>query len=129
MSLIGELNEISRFFLRQSAGFLEILKLKIRIIGFSNKRSGVLTKLGELTHKAVVDGKLDPGDDAIRKFSQEARAAELEISSAEDGINSKRERLKEDWSVFKARLKDDDDAPAEAGRSVNQDGGAGRGDV
>lgn len=129
MSLIGELNEISRFFLRQSAGFLEILKLKIRIIGFSNKRSGVLTKLGEMTHKAVVEGRLDPGDDAIRKFSQEARAAELEISSAEVGINSKRDTLKEDWVLFKARLKDDDDTSAEAGRSVNPDRGPGRGDA
>lgn len=129
MSLIGELNEISRFFLRQSAGFLEILKLKIRIIGFSNKRSGVLTKLGEITHKAVIEGKLNPGDDAILKFSEEARAAEVEISSAEEGINSKRVVLKEDWILFKARLRDDDDTSAEAGRSVHTDGGPGRGDV
>ena len=129
MTIIGELKEVSSFFLRLSAGFLEILKLKIRIIGFSNKRSGILTKLGEMTHKAVVEGRLDPGDDAIRKFSEEARASELEISSAEEGINSKREKLKEDWTLFKARLKDDDDSSAEAGRSVNPGGGPGRGDA
>lgn len=129
MSLIGELNEISRFFLRQSAGFIEIFKLKIRIIGFANKRSGVLAKMGEMTHRAIVEGRLDTGDDAIRKFSEEARSAELEISSSEVGINSKREALKEDWILFKARLKNDDDTSAEAGRSVNQDQGPGRGDV
>jgi hypothetical protein len=129
MSLIGELNEISRFFLRQSAGFIEIFKLKIRIIGFANKRSGVLAKMGEMTHAAIVEGRLDPGDDAIRKFSGEARLAELEISSSEAGINSKREALKEDWALFRARLKSDDDTSAEAGRSVNQDQGPGRGDV
>lgn len=129
MSLIGELGEVSRFVLRQSAGFLEILKLKIKIIGFSNKRSGVLAKLGEMTHKAIVEGRLDPGDDAIRKFSAEARMAELEISSAEEGINSKREVLKEDRELFKSRLRDDDDTSAEAGRSVHSGGGPGRGDA
>ena len=129
MSLIGEFNEVFRFFLRQSSGFLEILKFKIRIIGFSNKRSGVLTKLGEMTHKAVTEGRLDPGDDVIRKFSSEARAAELEISSAEEGINLKREALKEDRAAFKSRFKDDDDSSAEAGRSVHPGEGPGRGDA
>lgn len=129
MNLISELDEISRFVLRQSAGFLEILKLKIRIIGFSNKRSGVLARLGEMAHKAIVEGRLDPGDDIIRKFSNEARMAELEISSAEEGINSKREVLKEDRELFKSRLRDDDDSSAEAGRSVNPGGGPGRDDA
>ncbi|MBF0292023.1 MAG: hypothetical protein HQK86_07675 [Nitrospinae bacterium] len=127
MSLINELDEVFRFGLRQFTGFLEILKLKIRIIGFSNKRSGVLTKLGEMTHKAVVEGRLDPGDDVIRKFSSEARTAELEISSAEESINAKREALKEDMTIFKSRFKDDDDSSAEAGRSVNSGKGPGVG--
>lgn len=127
MSLINELDEVFRFGLRQSTGFLEILKLKIRIIGFSNKRSGVLTKLGEITHKAVVEGRLDTGDDVIRKFSSEARTAELEISSAEESINAKREALREDMAIFKSRFKDDDDSSAEAGRSVNPGKGPGAG--
>jgi hypothetical protein len=129
MSLIGELNEISRFFLRQSAGFLEILKLKIKIIGFANKRSGILTKLGEMTHRAIVEGRLDAGDEIIRNFSNETRAAELEISSAEEGINARRETLREDRELFKSRLKNDDSSSAESGGSVNPGGGPGRDDV
>lgn len=106
MSLFTELGEISRFFLRQSAGFLEIFKLKIRIIGFSNKRSGVMTRLGEVTHKAVLEGRLGQNDELIQKFSAEAKAAEVEISASEQAINAKRGILKEDWDIFKSRFRD-----------------------
>ncbi|MBI4667293.1 MAG: hypothetical protein HY751_12895 [Nitrospinae bacterium] len=120
MSVADELSEIAGFFIRQAGGIWAILKLKIRIIGFSNKRSGILTRLGEMTFRAIQDNRLVAADEGIISMVEEIRRAELEISGAEEAINVKKTELSEDRGIFKERLRGGSDG---SGKNDGNSGG------
>jgi len=91
MDLIETLKELLNFVASQASDFIEIVRLKLRIIGFSNKRSGLFTRLGELTYNAIAQNRPVSEDEEIKRLMEEARLAGDEISAAEEAINNKKE--------------------------------------
>jgi len=67
MNLSDEITEAGNFLGRQAGGFVDILKLKLKIIGFSNKRSNIFTRLGELSYKAQTEGRSLESDELSPK--------------------------------------------------------------
>ncbi|MBI5814953.1 MAG: hypothetical protein HZB29_05015 [Nitrospinae bacterium] len=123
MRLIEELQEAGAFAARQSKGFVEILKLKIRIIGFSNKRGNILTKLGEVSYKAISEGRQPHEDDNAKRLVEDIREAEREIATGDETISQKKEELLAGRRLFRSRLWGAD-ASAENVRPVENAGDA-----
>lgn len=93
---------------RQAVGFVEVVKLKLRIIGFSNKKSGLLTRLGELALKSVDESKSLSDDDDAMKLVDEIREANNEITAAEEAINNRKEVDHKDREEFQGQRRKTD---------------------
>lgn len=106
----------------QASNYVEIIRLKLKIIGFSNKRSGLLTKLGELSYK-VLGEEGDVGQsEEVKKLMDEVQLAESEISESEKDINRMRERAgserEEFWSFWEASSREKQDEPQKSAPAV-----------
>ena len=87
---------------KQAKGYVEIVRLKLRIIGFSNKRSGLFTKLGEIVYRSRGESEnVTPGSDTIRIIG-EIENAEREIVDAEEAINTCKVELEKEWGQYKS---------------------------
>ncbi|VAX19960.1 hypothetical protein MNBD_NITROSPINAE02-1371 [hydrothermal vent metagenome] len=103
MDLNKDLKDVTGLAGRQALGFVEVIKLKLRIIGFSNKKSGLLTKLGELAYKSVDEKtSLADNDDAM-KLVEEIRKASHEITTSEEAINKRKEVDHKDREEFQGQ--------------------------
>jgi len=94
------------FGLSQVTGFMEILKLKLRIIGFADKRNGLFTKLGEIIYKASKNGGDPKADERSASCIEEIKKTELEISTAEDNINERKSKSGLEREIFMAGEKE-----------------------
>ena len=90
------------FGISQATRFMEILKLKLRIIGFADKRNGLFTRLGEITYKASKNGADPMADERSASCIEEIKRTELEISTAEDDINVCKSKSKLEREKFMA---------------------------
>ena len=87
--------------IKQAKGYIEIVRLKLRIIGFSNKRSGLFTRLGEMVYHVRGEREdVTPGADTMRIIG-EIENAEREIVDAEEAINKCKVELEKEWSQYK----------------------------
>jgi len=84
--------------------FVEVVRLKLRIIGFSNKRSGLFTKLGEMTYKAIRGNRPIAEDPEIKRVVEEILLAEGEIADAEVSIEKRKEKALEDRERFRKKI-------------------------
>ncbi len=75
------------FGVKQLKVLVDIFLLKLRIIGFANKRNGLFAKLGEVSYKLIKSGGLEIENDQVRSFIKEIEEADREILSAESEIN------------------------------------------
>jgi len=89
------------FYLKQLSGYLEIVMLKIKIIGFANKRSGLFTRLGETAYKSAQRGSLDLGADELQGWVREIEQAESEMAKAEEAINVKKSLAERQRAEFR----------------------------
>ncbi len=64
----------------------EIIRLKLRIIGFSNKRSGLFTRLGETCSALMKSGSEVTDNEDIKSIQADILVTENEISMAEKDI-------------------------------------------
>lgn len=64
----------------------EIIRLKLRIIGFSNKRSGLFTRLGETCSALMKTGADIASDEDVKSIQADILISENEISAAEKDI-------------------------------------------
>ncbi len=64
----------------------EIIRLKLRIIGFSNKRSGLFTRLGETCSALMKNGSDITDNEDIKSIQADILVTENEISRAEKDI-------------------------------------------
>jgi len=100
MDIKRELNDYWTIALRQVLGFAEIIRLKLRILGFSNKKSGLMAKLGEAALKSVENGKNITDDTDTMSIIEEIRESVREMSEAERAIIQKQEDGKEERAKF-----------------------------
>ena len=85
----------------QAKSYTEIVRLKLRIIGFSNKRSGLFTRLGEMVYRSRGErDEVTPGSDTLRIIG-EIENAEREIVDAEEAINKCKIKLEGEWNEHK----------------------------
>ncbi len=90
------ISDLSGLVVSQARGFIDISRLKLRILGFSNKRSGLMTKLGETAFKAMEAGSSITDDAEALRLVDQIREASDEITKAEDEINARKAKgLKE----------------------------------
>ncbi|MBF0170237.1 MAG: hypothetical protein HQK87_03965 [Nitrospinae bacterium] len=72
------------------AGFaadgVEVVRLKLRIIGFSNKLTGLFARLGEAAFEATETGTPLVEQNQARRLMDDIREARREIKEAEEGI-------------------------------------------
>lgn len=117
MSFFEILKETLMTAWRQVSHFIEIMRLKLRIIGFSNKRSGLLTKLGEAVYKNIAEGKPAWEDEKVKKLVEETRFAGEEISRAEEAIDRRKTQARSERDEYRGRLgstKKEEAAPSAA---------------
>ncbi len=100
MDIKRELNDYWTIALRQALGFAEIVRLKLRILGFSNKKSGLMAKLGEAAFKSVENGNNITDDSDAISIIDEIRESVREMSEAERAIIQKQEDGKEERGKF-----------------------------
>lgn len=82
----------------QTKGYVSIFQLKIKIIGFSNKRSGLFARLGESVYRTRGEREdVSPGADTL-KIIHDIEHAEREIVEAEKEINELRQSLSMEWN-------------------------------
>jgi hypothetical protein len=59
----------------------EIIRLKLRIIGFSNKRSGLFTRLGETCSALMKNGTDIADNDDVKSIQADILVSENEIAT------------------------------------------------
>jgi hypothetical protein len=101
MNLVGKAGETARFVGRQAGFFWEIIMLKIKIIGFANKRSDLFTSLGKAVYSS--NGHVGAGGEKDALIGA-IKDAEREIREAEEGILSVSGKAREDWREYYARV-------------------------
>lgn len=93
-------NKQIELFTSQAKGYIEVIRLKLRIIGFSNKRSGLFTRLGEAVYRQRGEREdITPGANTI-KIIGDIENSEIEIVEAEKAINITKGKLTEEWQEF-----------------------------
>ncbi|MBI4827763.1 MAG: hypothetical protein HY804_02955 [Nitrospinae bacterium] len=100
MSFKGRVTLLADLAVRQVSAFLDIFLLKLRIIGFDNKRSGLYTRLGEAVFRAVNTGAPPLSDHPSNAIIEEIRESGAEITAAEDAIISRKTRARADYDNF-----------------------------
>lgn len=100
-----DLKRIANIVYRQATGYLEIIRLKLRIIGFCNKRNGLFGRLGETVYYTTLNGRLQTDDQDILRLVNEVSRAEKEIAEAEKAINARKEEDKTLRQAFSANWK------------------------
>lgn len=65
---------------------VEVVRLKLRIIGFSNKLTGLYARLGEKAFSAHEAGGAFADEEAAQRLMADIREARREIKEAEEGI-------------------------------------------
>lgn len=103
MGLVDKARDAVDFGMSQVTGIVEILKLKLRIIGFADKRNGLFTRLGEMTYKMSKNGADPMADERSALCIEEIKKTELEISIAEDGINARKSATRLEREKFMAK--------------------------
>lgn len=127
---------------RQLLGILEIIQLKLKILGFSNKRSGLNTKLGEVAFKAIKESRELAEDADAKNLVSEIDNAGYEISEAEEAIIKRKEADNKDFKEFKEKNKRSvenetpyksdvkkDEKPADSSRKVASETSPGEDDI
>ena len=94
MGIMEKVRGLAVFGIGQFSSYIDILKDKLRIIGFANKRSGLYTKLGEMTYKSVKEGSLSHDGDGFGGLIEEIELTGSEITDAENAINDKKTKSK-----------------------------------
>lgn len=102
MGLADKAKDAIDFGISQVTGFMEILKLKLRIIGFADKKSGLFSKLGEIIYKASQNGSDPMADGRSAACIEEIKITELEIATAEDDINARKAQSRLERDKFMA---------------------------
>jgi len=87
MTFQDSIGSIFSFCVKQLKVLVDIFLLKLRIIGFANKRNGLFAKLGETSYKSIRSGGFEIDNDQVRSFIKEIEEADGEISKAESEIN------------------------------------------
>jgi len=98
------------FVVRQSEYFLAIVMLKIRIIGFANKRSDLFARLGRVVYSSGVHPK--EGETGSRSLIEDIKEADREIREAEEAIIEVKEKARNDRAQFFADRKGEDNQAA-----------------
>ncbi|VAX19145.1 hypothetical protein MNBD_NITROSPINAE03-1799 [hydrothermal vent metagenome] len=111
MGLVDKARDAVGFGISQVTGFMKILKLKLRIIGFADKRNGLFMKLGEITYKASKNGADPIAQERSAAYIEEIKMTELEISSAENDINKRKSKSGSERETFMAQKKEDSGEP------------------
>ncbi|MGK7345625.1 MAG: hypothetical protein ACNS63_07435 [Candidatus Nitrospinota bacterium M3_3B_026] len=105
MSFLEVLKDTLRAAWRQTSHFIEIMRLKLRIIGFSNKRNGLLTKLGEAVYRNIAEGKPAWEDEKVKRLVEETRSAGDEISKAEEAIDQRKAEARREREEYRQKLR------------------------
>lgn len=100
MGIVDRASGAVSFALSQSSGFMEILRLKLRIIGFADKRSGLFNRLGETVYKNFKNGAVSVDSGKAISCIQEIRQTANEITEAEQAINISKEKAKAEREEF-----------------------------
>lgn len=77
-----------RLVVRYAKETVEIIRLKLRIIGFSNKLTGLFARLGEATLASVEKGRPLEENETAQRLMNDIRDAQREIKEAEEGIEA-----------------------------------------
>ncbi len=100
------------FSVRQVTGFLTVIRLKLKVIGFSNKRSGQYTRLGETVHQIILDGGDVATDPEVVQLMDEIKASASEIRDSEKTILETKAESEEDRRNYQAESSHEKPAPA-----------------
>lgn len=100
MSFKGRVTLLADLAVRQVSAFLDIFLLKLRIIGFDNKRSGLYTRLGEAVFRSVNTGVPPLSGHVSNAIIEEIRESGAEINAAEEAIISRKTRARADYDNF-----------------------------
>ena len=101
MSFFAKAGETAGFAVRQAGFFWSIIMLKIRIIGFANKRSDLFTSLGKAVY--LSNGSSDR-DGEKESLIAGIKDSEREIREAEAAIVEVTGRAREDRRGYYARV-------------------------
>ncbi len=94
LMIMHNIKKYLRFGYSQISCFLEIVLLKLRMFGFADKRSVLMTKFGETLYKSHNNGEFKLTDDFVTKIANEIKESEHEIKLAEQKIHTRREMAK-----------------------------------
>ena len=100
MGFKGRVSLLAGLVTGQVSAFLDIFLLKLRIIGFDNKRSGLFTRLGEAVFRSVNTGAPPLSDHPSNAIIEEIRESGAEITAAEEAIISRKTRARADYDNF-----------------------------
>lgn len=73
---------------KQAGDFVEIVRLKLRIIGFSNKQDGLYGLLGEALYRKIASGELTCDESPLSGLVEDIRTCAVEIHAAEEAIEA-----------------------------------------
>ena len=102
MAFADKARDAVDFGISQVTGFMKILKHKLRIIGFADKKNGLFSRLGEIIYKASQNGADPMADERSASCIEEIKITELEISTAEDDINRRKAESRLERDKFMA---------------------------
>ncbi len=74
--------------IRFTTDTVEVIRLKLRIIGFSNKLTGLYARLGEAAFGAVECDAPFTENEIAQRLMADIREAQREIKAAEEGIEA-----------------------------------------
>ena len=98
MDFLSKAGNAARFIVKQAEYFLEIIMLKIRIIGFANKRSDLFARLGRQVYSSRDDpGEGQAGSESLMAVIEET---EREIREAEESITNVKEKARAGRGLF-----------------------------
>lgn len=100
MDIQREVGDYWEIAVKQTIGFAEIIRLKIRILGFSNKRSSLMAKLGEAAFKGMDGGTSISDTSETTSIVSDINEADKEISTAEKTIIQRQEDGRKDREQF-----------------------------
>jgi len=102
MCLMNKASEIGGFLARQARFFWEVVMLKIRIIGFANKRSDLFSRLGKVVYSSPSPiGERDAG---VKKTIDEIKETDREIKDAEEALVEAKKIARRDRMEFMTGL-------------------------
>jgi hypothetical protein len=81
--------EAARFVAGQVQDTVEVIRLKLRIIGFSNKLTGLYARLGDVAYAAMDDPARLAADADAQRLAEDIADAMREIKEAEEGIRKR----------------------------------------